>query len=528
MKLRAVSAVAACAAAALAACGGGGGSSGAPGGPPTSPPTSTPAPPNLTPSPIPLGSPSSAYYVTSISPANGVPNFISDPVVLTFSQQPDNAGANTTENAIAVTPLSPSVPMPLATRFVTASSLPNEIGVKFYAQAGASYRFSIGPSATSSTGTPYGGITNFTVTLPTTPPMPPVVPPQSNTPYFYGINPGALTSSAATWLGTLQPRIARIGVYMGETEPSQGTFAFTTLDSTLAQAAQLNIAVDLLLVQYNAPNWANGFGANPTPAPAPQSGYIACTPATFATWVQNIVAHVTNPAAHPGYTYPPPAAIELGNEPDTPSFWVVDPNNPACSANAFTTTADPLPYVPYLQQAYTAGKGAVVSGAPVFLNAGIATNSNSEPYFSALVADAPASEDAWAIHLYAWSDPNSAAIPARSWESFKVLTDDMAVAGPSKSFWVTEGAFTTNPYCADAVDPQTQAYFLTEDYDRMAGLTAPNVASFMYFELQDNSAPAAPLGGADPCFEPGGTGLVDASGNQRPAFGAFGNLILGR
>ncbi|SRR5579875_1138372 len=514
--------VAVAAAAVLAACGGGGSSS-----PPPAPPTATASPaPAGTPTPIPLGSPSSAYYVSAISAANGVPAYISDPIVLTFSQQPDYSGANTTEAAITVTPLTPSVPTPLATGFITAASAPNEIGVKFYAQAGASYRISIGPTAKSASGTTYGGISQFIVTLPTTPPIPAPVQPQPGSVYFYGLNPGTLDSATQSWLSQLKPKIVRVGVYMGDTEPSSGTFSFTSLDTALAQAKTLGIAVDLLLVQYNAPNWANGFGSSPTPLPAPRSGYIACTPSTFASWAQAVVAHVTDPSQHSMYSYPAPAAIEIGNEPNTPNFWVVDSSNPACALHAFTSTKDPRPYLPYLQQAYTAAKSAVATGSPVFLNAGVATNADDETYFANLVGLASGSVDAWAVHLYAWSDPNSP-LAAHDWEAFKVLTDDMSVAGPSKPFWVTEGAFTTNPYCYDGVDAQTQAYFLVEDYNKMAALTEPSVASFLYFELEDQNAPAAPSGSEDPCFEPGGTGLVDSGGTARPAFQAFANLAQG-
>lgn len=512
--MRVPAALVAAACAALAACGGGGGST-----PPQPGATSTPTlppPPAGTPTPIPLGSPTTNYYLTSITPANGVPAYISDPIVLTFSQQPDYNGANTTEDAISVAPLTAGVPTPLATGFLTAPSLPNEVGVKFYAQAGASYRISIAPGAQSASGSAYSGVSTFTVTLPTTPPLPPRVAPPIGSPYFYGLSPGQINAQVGTWLGQLHPAVVRIGADMSGTENTQGTFTYAGLDSLLEQAKSLGIAVDLLLTQYNAPGWASQAGSNPPPS---GSGYIPCTPGTFASWVASVVGHVTSSP-----NYPPPAAIEIGNEPDTPNFWQVYSANPTCNANAFTTTSDPTPYIPYLQQAYAAAKA--VAPGETFLNAGVATNSNDEAYFAALVSKASASVDAWAVHLYAWSDPNSPD-PAHSWEAFKVLTDDMAVAGPSKQFWVTEGAFTTNPYCNDAVDPQTQAYFLAEEYDKMAALSAPSVASFIYFELQDQSAPTAPLGGADPCFEPAGVGLVDSSGNQRPAFTTYENLISG-
>lgn len=220
----------------------------------------------------------------------------------------------------------------------------------------------------------------------------------------------------------------------------------------------------------------------------------------------------------------PPADIEIGNEPDTPNFWQVYSANPTCEANAFTSTSDPTPYIPYLEQAYTAAHA--VAPNETYLNAGVATNAGDEAYFDGLLANVSSYVDAWAIHLYAWSDPNSSD-PAHGWEAFKVLTDDMAAAGPSKPFWVTEGAFTSNPYCVDGVDPQTQAYFMAEDYDKMAALSAPSVASFIYFEVQDQTTEAPPVGNADPCFEAAGDGLVDSSGAQRPGFSVYQNLVSG-
>lgn len=521
-------------AAALAACGGGGGGTVLPGPAATATPTPIPSS-GGTPTPIPLGSPTTSYSVAQISPANGFPAYISDPLYLQFSQQPDvtfDSSGNpqgTTVNAISVTPISGGAPTPLPVRFIYDANAPqlgpDVVGIKFYAVAGAKYRVSIASSATSQSGTPYGGISQFIAALPTTPPLPAAVAPQSPA-YFYGLNPGGVNSQVAGWLGTLKPKIVRVGIDMSATEPASGSFSFGALDTLLQQANQLGVAVDLLLVQYNAPGWA--YDPNDTATPPPPSGpsgFIACTPQIFAGWVQGVVKHVSDPSQHVNYTYPPPAAIELGNEPDTPSFWVVDKSNNACAANAFTTVSDARPYIPYLQQAYSAVAN-VKSAQTTFLNAGVATNAGDESYFSDLVRNAAGSEDAWAIHVYAWADPN-ALNATRTWEAFNVLTDDMAVAGPSKNFWVTEGAFTSNPYCPDGVDPQTQAYFLTEDYNKMASLSAPSVASFMYFELQDNSAPSAPSGGQDPCFEPGGTGLVDSSGTLRPAFNAFESLVSG-
>jgi hypothetical protein len=513
-------------------CGGGGG--GTPPAPPPPPPTSSNTPSSGTPTPIPTPTGNTGYYLAAVSPANGVPAYISDAIYLQFSQAPN---LQTTENAISVTPLTPGVPTPLPTRFITqVPNYPNTIGIKFFAQAGASYRITIASTATSQSGASYGGLSAFTVTLPTTPPLPAPVSPQPQATYFYGLSPGGTTQQILNELAPLTPKIVRIGTDMSATEPSQGQFSFSGLDGILQTLANAGIAVDLLLTQYNAPEWAVADGGPAPPTPAPPAGYIPCTPQIYAQWVAAVVQHVSNAAQHPGYTYPPPAAIEIGNEPDTPAFWVVDPNNTTCTANQFQGTANPAPYVPYLEEAASQARPYRANGT-VFLNAGIATNADDETYFLSLVQTLVSQGfvqdlDGWAIHLYAWADPDPGAQSARTWQAFTVLTDDMqaaANAGATKPFWVTEGAFTSNPFCPDGVDPQTQGYFLVADYNRMAAISSPSyVASFIYFELQDQASPSSPQGNQDPCFEPAGMGLFDVNGVQRkPVYQAFYDLTHG-
>lgn len=230
-----------------------------------------------------------------------------------------------------------------------------------------------------------------------------------------------------------------------------------------------------------------------------------------------------------GALYPPPVAIELGNEPDTQSFWQISPNCPTYSTYAFTSSASATQYIPFLQAAYAAGTSQAQQDgnkALIFLNAGIASDVNDEAFFQQLVNQAANDEDAWAVHIYAFADPNSQ-YPTRSWESAQVLTDDGAFAaahGSSKHFWITEGGVQGGPLCPDAVDPATKAYYLDAYYNFYAKQTVPEVDAFTWFSLQDGpTQPIAP--GADPCFTSGdGFGLIDNSGNLEPAFAAFQHL----
>ncbi len=515
--------------AALVACGGGGGGGSPipPGPPPT--PQST-----LTPIPLPTGS--TAYYLTQVQPGNGEPAYISDPIFLHFSEQPDvtfDPNGNpqgTTISAISVTGLTGGAPAQPAVRFIYAPTNPqlgpDVIGVKFYAVAGAQYRIAIASSATSASGVSYSGAASFVATLPTTPPLPAPIPPQSGSSDFYGLVPqvasGTSTAQEEAWVSALHPQVVRIGVDATDVEPSPGVFSYTNLDAKLAGAGRPAI---VLLVQYNAPGWATGTH-NPSPA---GSGYIFCHATDYANFVNAVVDHVLKNAA--AGTYPAPAAFEIGNEPDTQNFWDAAAGCP----HPFTNSGDPTPYLPYLEDTYALAKPtARADGYPnlPFLNAGIATDSNDETYFDKIVnalAANPASPflDNYAVHIYAFADPNANAIPTRSWESFQVLIDDGNYAqsqGLSKPFWVTEGGFQVSPYCADGVDPQTQAYFLAEDYNRMAQLTVPSVEAFTYFNLQDNQQVGPVPAPGDPCFANAGFGLVDYNGNERPSFAAFEHL----
>ena len=514
--------------AALVACGGaGGGGSPIPPGPPSPQPT-------LTPIPLPTGS--TAYYLTQVQPADGEPAYVSDPVFLRFSQQPDvTADPNgnpqgTTISAISVAGISGGAPAQPAVRFIYAATNPqlgpDVIGVKFYAVAGAKYRIAIASSATSASGISYSGPASFVATLPTTPPLPAPVPPQNGSTTFYGLVPqvasGTSLGQEESWVSALHPQVVRIGVDATEVESTPGAFTYTTLDSHLAGAGRPAI---VLIVQYNAPGWANGTNG-PGPAGA---GYIFCHANDYANFVDAVVDHVLKEAT--AKAYPPPAAFEIGNEPDTQNFWDAAAGCP----HPFTSSADPTPYLPYLEDTYAVAKPTAQHdgyGNIPFLNAGVASDANDETYFDKIVnalAANPGSPflDAYAVHIYAFADPNANAIATRSWESFQVLIDDGNYAqsqGFSKPFWVTEGGFQVNPYCADGVDPQTQAYFLTEDYNRMAQLTVPSVAAFTYFNLQDNQQIGPVPAPADPCFANAGFGLVDYNGNERPSFAAYERL----
>ncbi len=483
--------------------------------------------------------PSTSYYVSSTYPAAGSgPQYISDPFVLYFSKAPDvtiNSQGNpqgTTVSAVTVTPISGNVPTPLAVRFIYSVNSPNlgpdALGVKFFAVAGATYQISVASSAKAADGSAFSGPAVFNVTLPATPPLPAPVKPVSTLGYFYGVIPQVHFNNNTQvygWVQQLGAQVVRIGTDMTTDEPTQGNFNWSTLDQWLSAMNAIHVPADVLIVQYNAPAWANGLGSG---SPPPGSGYIACTPQIYAAFVQAVVHHILVQTHNPAYPGSEVAAIELGNEPDTPSFWNVDTNNPQCAPNATPNpSSDASKYIPYLQQAYAAGKTeANTDGYQnlLFLNAGVASNAYDESYFQQ-IAQAGNYEDAFAIHLYAWADPNSP-YPSRSWESFQVLPDDGTLASQAgqgaKHFWVTEGAFQSNPACPDGVDETTKGYFLAEDYNRMAALTSPVVDSFTYFELQD-STPVQTQG--DPCFSSGnGFGLVDDTGTLEPAFLAFQHL----
>lgn len=480
---------------------------------------------------------STPYYLVASEPADGgTTEYISDPVFLQFSEKPDvtfDAHGNpqgTTIAAIRVARLGGGARRPVATRFIYDPNDrrlgPDVIGVKFYAVAGARYRIGIAGSATAQNGTPYGGVGAIRVSLPVTPPLPAPIPPGSRSPYFYGVVPQVHFNNAPQidrWVARLGAGVVRIGTDMESAEPQPGVFNWQSLDAYLAGAYQAGAAADVLIVQYNAPGWANGGSASPPPG----AGYIACTPAIYAHFVRAVVHHLLVGTHDPSYPASEVAAIELGNEPDTTSFWQINAADPTCAQfMPSQITTDASAYIRYLRAAYARGRAeADRDGFPnlVFLNAGVATNFADELYFQQIAA-AGNHEDAYAIHLYAFADPASPR-PTRSWEAFQVLPDDGNIAAtygdPRKHFWVTEGAFAVNSTCPDATDPQTQAYFLTEDFNQMAALTTPVVDAFTYFELQDANPAILPRG-ADPCFNGGyGIGLVTDRGRRRPAFAAF-------
>lgn len=258
---------------ALAACGGGGSGTG-PGGPPPTPIASATPTPAVTapPTPIPTPTGTTGFYADAILPSDGNAAYISNPVVITFNQPPNLASM---QSAISVQALSGSVPSPLPYRLATPlPASPNALPLRFYGVGGASYHIAIGSGATSQSGTPYGGIAQFTVTLPTTPPLPMPIAPTSGSKYFYGVVPQVhapfTQSQVVSWVQQLHAGIVRLGTDMESLESTQNSFNYLPLDQEMGAYAAAKIPALLLITQYNTPAWANDAG---------QAGrYIPCQP----------------------------------------------------------------------------------------------------------------------------------------------------------------------------------------------------------------------------------------------------------
>ena len=289
-------------------------------------------------------------------------------------------------------------------------------------------------------------------------------------------------------------RPAWVRVFLGwnALEPAQGTYLTSEIAAYASFFAKLPPSTKIDIDVWGSPAWANGGSSNIATPPT--------DPATYAAFVNYLVN-----------------AWEIWNEEDESGWW----------------TGSPAQYVGLLKATYPAIK-SVDRNATVLVGG---LTGNDGAYLQQMYgAGAEGSFDGVGVHTdtacniaspYDFEyNPGTHTINQYFFLGFVSIHAAMTAAGDgAKPIYMTEvGWSSTSAECqtghwagkkAAGVSPQTQATFLRQAYHCLAQPRYGYVKAAMWFELVNDGTSSQPLDNF---------GLLDRSGNPKPAFAAFADI----
>lgn len=318
-----------------------------------------------------------------------------------------------------------------------------------------------------------------------------------------GVAPGNITSLSDATLAATMSGIAasgatwvRLGVDWPVAEWNQGSFNWATSDR-VAQAALTDHLQVEFVVNGSGQDFPGG-GSNVPPWAQTCSGGCP-SPSAFGSFASAVAQHYSAIGIH---TY------EIWNEPNLATNW-----GPRVSPSGYTAL---------LVQAYSAIKAAdpqsfiLCGGLSPAGDAADGSQMSPQTFLTEMyAAGAGGHMDAVAVHPYSFpADPADSS--TASWNFFYNLPNwiyqvMVSNGDGAKKVWLTEfGVPTGTNVAGGAVSEQTQAQQVTDAFTLAANWSW--AGPLFYYSWQD---------GSDPTSTWDNFGLVDFSGNPKPALSAF-------
>jgi GH35 family endo-1,4-beta-xylanase len=311
------------------------------------------------------------------------------------------------------------------------------------------------------------------------------------------ISPGDVSSLSGTQLTNMMNGIAasgatwvRLGAQWAAAEPSSGVYSWNAYDPAIQAAVAAGLQVLFCINGGNAPlpSWAASPSANLNTFASQYAAFAKAAVQRYSVSPFNI------------HTY------EIWNEPNLGSNW--------------GGTASGTQYATVLKSAYSAIKTADASS--FVISGGLSpagndgTDVSPQTFLTEMyLAGAGGYFDAVGAHPYCFpADPTDSS--SASWSFFYNLPNwiyqvMVANGDGAKKVWMTEFGDPTGTDTSDgAVSVQTQAQQLTDAFNSLKQWSW--AGPLFWYNWQD---------GTDPTSIYDNFGLVDASGNPKPALSAF-------